>query len=62
MKYQYPSGKIVSYEELWELWQRCNPQYKHNKVEFAMSLYVDIKNGTLRQINDEIPTLDGGRQ
>lgn len=53
MKYQYPSGKIVTHEELWELWQRCNPQYKHDKVEFAMSLYCDVQNGTLREINDE---------
>lgn len=56
MKYQYANGKIVSREELWELWRRCNPNYEHDKVEFAISLYVDIQNGTLREINDEIPT------
>ena len=55
-KYRYPSGKEVTYEELRELWNRCNPHCRHDDVEFAMSLAVDIQYGTLREIDDELPT------
>ena len=56
MKYQYKSGKIVTSEELREFWNRCNPHYRHDDVEFAMSVYADIQNGTLKEIEDDATT------
>lgn len=52
MKYQYPNGKIVTKEELRELFNRCNPHCQHDDVEFEMSVVVDILNGTLKEVDD----------
>lgn len=51
-KYQYPSGKIVTRDELWELFRRWNPHFAHNEVEFEMSLLCDILNGTLKVVEE----------
>jgi hypothetical protein len=56
MNYQYRNGRIVSKEELWDLWRICNPDFNHSRVEFEMNLICDINNGTLKEIPDEIPT------
>lgn len=53
MKYQYPSGRIVTREELREVWNKCNPHYQHDDVEFEISICVDIHNGTLRVVEGE---------
>lgn len=53
MKYQYPSGKIVTREELREIWNKCNPTYAHDDLEFEMSLFIDLMNGTIRQIGGD---------
>ena len=53
MRYQYPSGKIVTREELREHFNKCNPIFRHDDIEFEISLYVDIQNGTLREVEDE---------
>ena len=50
-KYKFKSGKVVTYEELREWWNWCNPHYCHDDVEFAMSLAVDIANGTLTEVD-----------
>jgi hypothetical protein len=52
MKHQYKSGKIVTREELRELWNRCNPHHKHDDVEFEISLYIDINNGTIKEMHE----------
>ena len=51
-KYQLSSGKIVTKEELREFWNRCNPDFKYNDVEFEMSLFCDIQNGSVRVIRE----------
>ena len=55
MKYQYPSGKIVTREELREIWNKCNPTYAHDDLEFEISLFIDLMNGTIRQIGGDKP-------
>lgn len=52
VKYQLSSGKIVTKEELREFWNRCNPDYKYNDVEFEMSLYCDIQNGNIKEVRE----------
>ena len=51
-KYQYPSGKIVTRDELWELFRRCNPHFAHDVVEFEMALHCDLMNGTLKVVEE----------
>lgn len=53
MRYQYPNGKIVTKEELREQFNRCNPIFRYDDIEFEINLYTDIQNGTLREVEDE---------
>lgn len=52
MKYQLKDGRIMSDDELREFWNRCNPDFKYDDVEFAMSLFCDIQNGSLMVISE----------
>ena len=52
MRYQYPNGKIVTKEELRELFNRCNPHSRNDDVEFEISLYIDIQNGRLKEVKE----------
>lgn len=53
MKYRYASGKIVTREELREIFNRCNPCYCHDDIEFEISLCCDLANGTLKEVEDD---------
>ena len=49
-KYMYPSGKIVTRDELFDTFQKCHPEFKYNQIEFEMNLYIGIQNVTLKVV------------